>query len=125
MSKFTSILGNIGKTAALAAGDYFHVGDIVRQLFKTAPTPPDGNVAAKFADAYHIIKTAEFMFGAASADGVQTGPQKLAAVTPYISEMFMAIEDFSGKKPDDPVEFNLAMQDIAKGFVRAANAFKK
>lgn len=72
-----------------------------------------------------IITTAETMFAAVNGGDAQTGAQKLAAVTPFISTIIKSSELMVGKEIADEAGFIAAVQKIAGGFADLLNSLKK
>lgn len=123
MSKFTSILKDIGLVVAQAGLTYVGLGELANKLIKTTPPPP-GVVPTKLQDIWDLVKKSEFIANTIK-DITLTGDQKRAMITPEITNMVMTIDDFAGRAPEDPELFKQSIDGLVSSIVGIGNSFKK
>jgi hypothetical protein len=123
MSKFTSILKNIGLVAAEAGLNYIGLGELASKLIKT-PAPPPAIIPQKLQDIWDAIKAAEFT-AATLKDTKLTGEQKRSLVIPSLTHAILQIDDFAGHKPEDEVAFQANIDLLVNALVGIGNSFKK
>jgi len=133
MGGFTSFLKKLGQIALTVTTDAAAVIPILQPLQMFLPknvqgvvTTVEGVVTDKLQAITNIVQQIEVMKAAETGAASGTGSAKAAAITPYISGMFQAIELIGGKKVGqvikDPAKFNDAMTRLGGCIADALNA---
>lgn len=114
-------LKTVGKVVATSANIAFGVGPILSQEI-----PQSGKVVTKVSselqDIAGVVEQAEVMAAAIGAG--LTGPQKLQAVTPLVTQIVLRSSLISNKKIENPTLFQEGVQDITNGIVKILNSLE-
>jgi len=117
-----TFLQKLGSIVTRIVGIVTGVMPLIAPALPAAASKVATTVEDKLNSALNVCVTAEQMFTAAGTGG-KTGSAKLAAATPFVSQLIQQTDLLTGKKPKYEVKFTTACTQITSALADVLNSF--